>query len=279
MVSPLFRRYEDYKATFTKVDAAGQVPSAMREAYEILCITHGTAEYWIEDQYYKVRSGDILLVPAGVMVGATLKQRGCPFGRHSIWISRRFLKFLKHQDDAADFCFKKATAHKCYLLRLPEHEANALQDGFSNILKEHEEAWLNAEISSGAMLSVLLVRVNRLVEQHIGQSLLPGEVNRLSDVLGYIHDHCTEQIVVEQLADQFSYSASHLAHSFKKQLGTSLYHYVLLRRLRIGQAAMLDNIPVKEAYQRCGFGDYAGFYRAFLKEFGLSPQQYKKKHQ
>lgn len=41
---------------------------------------------------------------------------------------------------------------------------------------------------------------------------------------------------------------------------------------------ILDGVPVKDAFKRCGFGDYAGFYRAFVKEFGVSPQQYKKKN-
>lgn len=279
MVSAKFRRQEDYKAAFAKVEDAGQLSAAMRDAYEIFCIESGSAEYWIEDQYYKVHTGDILLVPAGVMLSATLKSKGCPFGQHSIWISRRFISFLKHQDESADFAFRKAGEKKSYLLRLPKEISEDLIPQFADVVKEHDGIWLNAEISSGALLSALIVKINRLVEEYADTALLQGESNRLSDVLAYIHDHCTEPLAVEQLADKFSYSASHLAHSFKKQMGTSLYHYVLLRRLRIGQTAMLDNVPVKEAYQRCGFGDYAGFYRAFLKEFGMSPQQYKKKNQ
>ena len=138
---------------------------------------------------------------------------------------------------------------------------------------------LNSELSTKAMLSALMVQVNRLVNSRGDQLLFAGDQNRLSPVLAYIHDNCTQPLTVEKLAEQFEYSPSHLAHSFKKQMGTSLYHYVLLRRLQIGREAMLEGIPVKEAYQKCGFGDYAGFYRAFIKEFGLSPQQYKKKNQ
>ncbi|MDL2324680.1 AraC family transcriptional regulator [Ruminococcaceae bacterium OttesenSCG-928-A16] len=279
MVATQFRRKEDYQASFAKVEKAEQVASAVRETYEMLFITQGTAEYWVEDQYYKVREGDILLVPAGAMVGATLKARGCPFGRHSVWVTRRFLSFLKQQDTEIDFAFKQADQNKSYLLRLPAEEAAALQEGFAAIVQEHDEAWLNAEISCAALLAVLLVRINRLIHEKGADAMLQGDANRLSEVLTYLHEKCTEPIAVEQVAERFSYSASHLAHSFKKQMGTSLYHYVLLRRLRIGQAAMLNNTPVKEAYLRCGFGDYAGFYRAFIKEFGVSPQQYKKKNQ
>jgi AraC-like DNA-binding protein len=123
------------------------------------------------------------------------------------------------------------------------------------------------------------VRVNRLIKQHGNEVLLAGSDNRLSPVLTYIHGACTTPVSVDELAERFSYSPSHLAHSFKNQMGISLYHYVLLRRLQMGREAMLQGVPVKEAYQKCGFGDYAGFYRAFVKEYGLSPQQYKKRNQ
>ncbi len=279
MAGAMLLRREDYEAGTARDEAAGQIPSSMREVYEILCVTEGGADFWVEDQCYKLRAGDILLVPAGVMVGASLKQRGCPFQRHSIWMSRRFLTFLKLQDETADFAFTQATQQGRYLLRLPEEIFEGLEGGFDTVVAECRGDKLSAELSTKAMLSALIVQINRLVKALDGEVLLPGAQNRLAPVLTHIHHNCTGAITVEGLAQQFGYSPSHLAHSFKKQMGTSLYHYILLRRLQIGREAMLNGVPVKEAYQRCGFGDYAGFYRAFTKEYGISPQQYKKKNQ
>ncbi len=279
MAGAMLLRREDYEAGTSRDEAAGQIPSAMREVYEILCVTEGGADFWVEDQCYKLHAGDILLVPAGVMVGASLKQRGCPFQRHSIWMSRRFLTFLKLQDDAADFSFIQAAQQGRYLLRLPEELFEGLEGGFETVVAECQGDKLNGELSTKAMLSALIVQINRLVKAMGGEVLLPGAHNRLAPVLTHIHQNCTAALTVEGLAKQFGYSPSHLAHSFKKHMGTSLYHYILLRRLQIGREAMLNGVPVKEAYQRCGFGDYAGFYRAFTKEYGISPQQYKKKNQ
>ena len=279
MAGAMLLRREDYEAGTSRDEAAGQSPSGMREVYEVLCVTEGGADFWVEDQCYKLRAGDILLIPAGVMVGASLKQRGCPFQRHAIWMSRRFLTFLKLQDEAADFAFAKAQSEGRYLLRLPEEMFEGLEGGFETLVSECRGDKLNAELSTKAMLSALIVQVNRVVKSMGGEVLLPGAQNRLAPVLTHIHRYCTEPLTVEGLAKQFGYSPSHLAHSFKKQMGTSLYHYILLRRLQIGREAMLNGVPVKEAYQKCGFGDYAGFYRAFTKEYGISPQQYKKKNQ
>ncbi len=278
MAGAMLLRREDYEGGTSRDEAAGQIPSAMREVYEMMCVTEGSADYWVEDQHYRLRAGDILLIPAGVMVGASLKPRGCPFGRHGIWMSRRFMTFLKLQDAEADYAFALAAAEGRYMLRLPPEMAEAVAGGFETMANECSDDRLNAELSTKAMLSALIVQINRLVRNR-SELLQAGSGNRLSPVLHHIHGNCTAPLTVEGLAEQFQYSPSHLAHSFKKQMGTSLYHYVLVRRLQIGREAMLDGTPVKEAYQKCGFGDYAGFYRAFIKEYGLSPQQYKKKNQ
>lgn len=277
MASSMLLRGEDYQCGLLRDEVSGQIPSAEREVYELVCVTEGGAEYWIEDQYYKLAAGDVLLMPVGTMVGANLKQRGCPFVRYSIWFSRRYMTFLKLQDGKADFSFAESLEASRFQLRLPEAVFEGLKEGFAAMAEECSAPSFNGELSAKAALSGLLVQVNRLAnaKPHL---LLPGDENRLSEVLTYIHGHCTEALTVEQLATMFGYSNSHLAHSFKRQMGTSIYHYVLLRRLQIGKEAMLEGVPVKEAYQRCGFGDYAGFYRSFMKEFGMSPQQYKKKN-
>lgn len=277
MAGAMLLRQEDYEGGSSRDEMAGQIPSAMRDVYELVCITQGSADYWIEDQYYRLSPGDILLIPAGVMVGANLRQKGCPFVRYGIWMSRRYMTFLKLQDTQADFGFEQARQNKAYLLRTDAEMFAGLCGGFEVMAEECQSEKLNTELSSKAMLAALLVQLNRVVRQQGDEVMLTGGHNRLTPVLQYIHEHCTEALTVEKLAEQFDYSASHLAHSFKKQMGTSLYHYVLLRRLEIGRDAMMNGVPVKEAYQRCGFGDYAGFYRAFTKEFGMSPQQYKKR--
>lgn len=279
MATAMLLRGDDYDAGPARDEFAGQIPSAAREVYEMMCVTEGGAEYWVEDQHYKLQLGDVLFVPVGAMVGATLKARGCPFGRFGVWLSRRYMTFLKLQDDEADFGFALAQKTGHYLVRPPKELQEVISGAFEALVDECRSERLNAELSTKTVLAGLLVQLNRLILEHGQDAMLPGDGNRLSPVLAHIHSHCTESLSVDGLAEQFGYSPSHLAHSFKKQMGTSLYHYVLLRRLQIGRQAMLDGVPVKEAYQRCGFGDYAGFYRAFLKEFGLSPQQYKKKNQ
>ena len=47
------------------------------------------------------------------------------------------------------------------------------------------------------------------------------------------------------------------------------------KRLAACQDAILSNISISKAYVMFGFKDYSNFYRAFKKEFGISPKEYK----
>ncbi len=270
---------EDYAGAITRDEKAGQIPSVMREVYEMMYVTEGSAEYWVEDQYYKLETGDLLLIPAGAMAGATLKKRGCPFERYGAWMTRRFMTFLKLQDNQADYAFERGKEQKRYLLRLPEELQPEVKGLFKTLSDGSCKDGFNNELANKSTYGALIAKINQIMHGRQAGVLHEGDEHRLSEVLAFIHDNCTEALSVNQLAEMFSYSSSHLAHSFKKQIGTSVYQYIILRRLEIGRQAMIDGIPVKQAYQRCGFGDYAGFYRAFTKEFGLSPQQYKNEYQ
>ncbi len=278
MASAVLLRRSDYEAGTARDTMPGQIPSALREVSELVYIVEGSADYWVEDQFYRAKAGDVLILPAGVMVGAALKPKGCPFWRHSIWMSRRYFTFLDLQDENATYCFSLAQQQSAFLLHLSEEEREEIESLLEQMVLECQGEQINAELSTKALLNSLLVQVNRLLSQDPTR-LQPGSTHRLGPVLSFLHTNCTQPLTVEALAQQFSFSPSHLAHSFKKHMGTSLYHYIVKRRLQIGRQAMLDGVPVKEAFQRCGFGDYAGFYRAFIKEYGLSPQQYKKKNQ
>ena len=100
------------------------------------------------------------------------------------------------------------------------------------------------------------------------------EPDLVSQVLAYIGAHYQENITLESLAAEFFVSKYHLSHEFSHRVGTSIYRYVIFRRLLQARELIAAGQAPGEVYQSCGFGDYANFYRAFKGEYGISPREF-----
>ena len=70
-------------------------------------------------------------------------------------------------------------------------------------------------------------------------------------------------------------SKYHIAHVFKDNIGMSIHQYITKKRLNLCKEAISGGMSITDAYHRFGFGDYSSFYRAFKKEYGISPKDYR----
>ncbi|MBE5747707.1 MAG: AraC family transcriptional regulator [Clostridiales bacterium] len=99
------------------------------------------------------------------------------------------------------------------------------------------------------------------------------------NVLQYAEKHVNEDLSLTAIAKLFGYSHEHLSRILHKYLSENWNAYV--NRLRVRRAnALLQNdpqLPVLSAALACGFDSPNTFYRAYKKEFGISPRRQAKK--
>lgn len=93
--------------------------------------------------------------------------------------------------------------------------------------------------------------------------------------LTYIDNHLDEKISLSGIAHQINVCRSTLLQCFRQTIGISPYAYVIHRKLAAAQEMISQGLSPIRAAEQLGFGDYSSFYRAFRKECGMSPSQWK----
>lgn len=87
----------------------------------------------------------------------------------------------------------------------------------------------------------------------------------------YIDDNFNRRITADDIAAHLNISPSLLLHRFKSEMGTTLHRYITEKRLIYARGLMENGAKPTEIFEQCGFEDYSGFYKAFVKMFGYSP--------
>jgi AraC-like DNA-binding protein len=93
----------------------------------------------------------------------------------------------------------------------------------------------------------------------------------------YIEEHITEPITLRMLANSASYSPWHAERIFKELTGQTPFEYVRAVRLSRAAARLRDtDARIIDVAFDFVFGSHEGFTRAFSRQFGMTPQDYRK---
>ena len=92
--------------------------------------------------------------------------------------------------------------------------------------------------------------------------------------LDYIEENLQTEITAEELAELAHLSLFHYYRLFRQATGMPVMQYILRRRLLHGVYAISKGSTKIDAALRFGFDTYAGFYKAFCREFGSTPSEF-----
>ena len=253
------------------------VPVHQHDFYEVYYFIGGSVEQSVEGRTYELKSGDLLLINPLELHQPRIAHNQQDYERIVLWINKNYLSELCFNKTSLTRCFDSSQPDHTNLLRPSKIQQTYISAMLDELITENTSDGYAVEIASEAILLRFLVELNRLTitssmnikKEEVSSSIIP-------DVLEYINNHFCEKLTLSEIADEFFVSKYYLSHAFNNVVGTSVHRYIVLKRLIHAKQMLLSGIRSTTAATNCGFNDYAGFYRAFTAEYGVTPTEFVK---
>lgn len=259
--------YNDYN--LSKVDPH------THDYYEFYFLLEGNVSIQVDGEIYPLRFGDIILIPPGIAHRPLIHNYNVPYRRFVLWISQEYCSHLLSLSHHYGYLLQYVQLNKTYIFHNERVSFNTIQSMILRLLEELHSDRFGREAQINLCVNDLLLHLNRTIYERNHPTVRSTEASLYHRVITYIESHIEEDLSLDNLAAVFFVSKYHIAHTFKENLGISVHQYITKKRLTLCREAILGNREITEVYLSFGFGDYSSFYRAFKKEYGVSPKAFK----
>ena len=242
--------------------------------YKVLCIFSGNCNVKLNDKSQGCGTDNIILISPNNEIDIESKSNQ-PLITYELSITIELLNKLS--DEEVDLVRSFNTVpFECAVIDA-NTETNML---IKNILRklvylkeENNEFADNLYIKS--MLSIVLVLVLRsCIYAEPKQKIRKNKPFLVDDIFTYINNHITEEISLDHLEKEFYVSKFHISREFKKATGLTLHRYIVKTKLDLCKKLIEEGNAIVDIARICGIGSYNNLFRAFKKEFGITPKEY-----
>lgn len=241
--------------------------------YELYLLLDGEISYFAEESCYHMKPGDMLLfTDQEVHKAANLNDT--PFTRMVIRFDPLYIwQFCTPKTNLLG-CFHRHRPGAQNRICLSAEQQKLFQECFYLIASINESEY-GRDLHGIAALINLLLMVNECFFA-VSDQLDETQVHRLRPVITYINANISEALTLDSIALACSMDKFYLSHLFKKETGTTVFQYILVKRVALAKELLSLGSSVSDACSQSGFHDYANFIRSFKKITGCSPGVFKK---
>lgn len=277
-------RYEKLKHVKFLVNRIQFRKEHIHNEFEIFIVLKGSGIAKIKNKSYSLKEGDIFLINSGEV--------------HSYMRDPLYTLDVEDTDDVPLFLFVQISNHclreyfpqirttifnSCNLKDyLSDEEANSM----INLLVQSAKIYFMEEplyqLNVLSNIAKVLVSCYKEVPHEIiseaQKTNLKQKNLRVERIISYIDANFETQIRLQDLAEQENLSPTHFSHLFTSLFGVTFQNYVNIKRME--QCIRL--MPNKEktlleiSYES-GFSDPKYMNRMFIKHFGYTPKEYRKR--
>ncbi len=266
---------DEFELYYYNDSSLGKVDWHSHNYYEFYIFLEGDVAMQIGATEYEVHLGDIMMIPPHLSHRLIIRNQNVPYRRFVFWISEDYYRHLGDLSKDYLYLMEYAKRTSTYWFQLDQIQFNEVQSKMLHLIDEIHSEHFGRDAQIPLLSQDLILHLSRVIYQQHHPKESSGELELYQNIALYIDQHLDEDLSLETLAQQFYVSRYHIAHIFKENLGMSIHQFITKKRLSRCKQAISGSSNITEVYQAWGFGDYSSFYRAFKKEYGISPKDYK----
>lgn len=243
--------------------------------YEIYFFADGNVIYYIEDESYHLKKGDVLVIPPGKLHRPVI-ENDIPYERYVLWL---YGGYVSEKKELGSFL------NRTEELAMEKHTRRVFFDGdaFGYLVRLFNRLnhafYRNARGDDYICEGCIALIAGEIYEAlAAAESFMEQKHELVTQVISYINANLACTPPLEDLAKRFFVSKYYLSHKFKEYTRTSIHKYILMKRINLAKQLLEQGKTPNEACSLCGFSTYSNFYKEFKNQTGMSPKKYTKEN-
>ncbi len=269
---------EDFHIFHIKDKKALEFQYHSHDFHKIVVLISGNVTYHIEEKAYMLQPGDMLLVGSTEIHKPKIDPNSV-YERYVLWVYPEFLERNNTGETNLLQCFHKAKDSQQHLIRQSTSNGEAIIGLLDRMEKAVSSNEYGDDILARTTFIQLMVIINRLYAKAGNEKTVNCYHETISEIISFINNNIREELSIDSISAAFFMSRYALMHKFKQETGSTVYDYIIRKRLAMARTLIRRGGPITRISQECGFRDYSSFERAFKKNFGITPREYSKSSQ
>ncbi len=245
------------------------------DTYEIYVFVDGSVTYYIEEKEYNLIPGDVLIIPPWQMHRPVFTEDNDIYERFVLALDPSYIHTLSSEEVDLFTCFKEISKRGSHLFHCDPNNFDNLTTLLVKTIEETNSTQFGSCLLCSALVTQVLVLINRLYYSSTTKAATIPDDALISKVIAYINNNLCECLTLEKLCDEFFISSGHLIREFKKYTNTTVYNYILTKRIAYSKMLIRQGHSLTSSCHASGFNDYSNYYKTFKTKVGMTPSEYK----